>query len=90
MTWLHQAACRHHDTETFWVGLPTLKPGHARLRRHRAENAIAICNSCPVITPCKTDALRAGYFGYVAGGLLPEHQGPHDWLRTLLPDRYAG
>lgn len=86
MSWRDQAACRSCDTETFYVGPPILArhPNRQQQRQHKADQAITICNTCPVIQPCRQDALKAGYWGYIAGGLLPEQQGPHDWINTLI------
>ena len=83
MTWIDNAACRPYGPDTFDIGPPTRKPAVARRRAEKAGHALNICHNCPVLQPCRNDALKAGYWGMVAGGLLPEDQGPHDWIVTL-------
>lgn len=84
MSWRDQAACRTHGPDKFDIGPPTKVKHRAERRSRKANKALAICHTCPALQPCRDDALRAGYWGMVAGGLLPEHQGPRDWIRGLV------
>ena len=83
MSWRDQAACTPYGPDMFDIGPPTDHPNRAKRRAEKAGHALTICQTCPVLEPCRQDALKAGYWGMVAGGLLPEHQGPHDWIITL-------
>lgn len=89
MSWRDQAACTPYGPKTFDIGPPTKQPNAAKRRSEKAGYAVTICHSCPVLKPCRDDALKAGYWGMVAGGLLPEEQGPHDWIATLTGKKQA-
>ena len=84
MSWRDQAACTPYGPDMFDIGPPTDHPNRAKRRAEKAGHALTICQTCPVLEPCRQDALKAGYWGMVAGGLLPENQGPHDWIRGLV------
>ena len=78
MSWWDEAACRENPSLFEIPTTPRSRRSQAAI--DKAEQAIAICNKCPVLEHCRADAKRAGYFGFIAGGLLPEEQGPLDWL----------
>lgn len=78
MSWWDEAACRENP-RLFEIPM-TNKGRRSAAAADRAQQAIAICRQCPALKPCQADAKRAGYWGFIAGGLLPEEQGPLDWL----------
>jgi WhiB family redox-sensing transcriptional regulator len=65
-TWADHAACKGRINLFF----PHSVRDHAE--RAKADKAIAVCNTCPVIDDCRTYALHANERFGVWGGMKPE------------------
>jgi WhiB family redox-sensing transcriptional regulator len=69
--WNHLAACKGRDKE-FCLFLPSKPKAEDRARM---AAAVAICQTCPVMEPCRERAItmpeNARIFGSVVGGLTP-------------------
>lgn len=69
--WRNRAACKNLDAESegfFSIGME-------KQAARAALNAIAVCERCPVIEPCLTEARLHGDCG-VRGGVLRPEPGP--------------
>jgi WhiB family transcriptional regulator, redox-sensing transcriptional regulator len=64
--WEDEARCRTEDARLFF-GPNRFEPKHERLAREAA--AKAICATCPVVAPCRQQALAEGELYGVWGGL---------------------
>ncbi|OKL48208.1 WhiB family transcriptional regulator [Boudabousia liubingyangii] len=71
--WQYEGACREMDTELFFH--PEGERGSTR--RRRAENAKAICATCPVIKECREHALSVREPYGVWGGMTEEERRAH-------------
>ena len=78
MNWRDSAACRGADPEMFF---PIGDTGYAVRQR---EAARAVCDSCPVQTPCLAFAERVGIADGVWGG-LDEADRRHRQVRRTRP-----
>lgn len=68
MSWRSKAACLGHDTELFF---PAGCTGPAQ---EQAEQAVAICRQCPVITQCLDWAVTTGQDDGIWGGLTEDQR----------------
>lgn len=68
--WQHQGLCRDLDNALFFH--PEGERGPRR--RQRDATAVAICQDCPVIAPCREHALRAREPYGVWGGLTEDER----------------
>jgi WhiB family redox-sensing transcriptional regulator len=68
--WRDEAECANYPAD--WWFAPT----HTKHGRQQAEQAIAICNTCPVQTQCRDEAdtnnLQYGIWGGTNNGLTPD------------------
>ncbi|HEY5834054.1 WhiB family transcriptional regulator [Streptomyces sp.] len=70
--WQAQAACRGMDSSVFFS--PPDERGHAR--RQREQQAKAVCEACPVRTPCALFAVATNQPFGVWGGLTESDRNP--------------
>lgn len=70
--WLRRGACRSSDPDLFFPLAPS------PLQEARAK---AVCAGCPVVTECRSYALRAGETEGIWGGLTPAER-----RRTRFPE----
>ena len=68
--WYSQAACRGHDTETFY----RVENARGIQREAREAQAKAVCAGCPVSAPCLDSAMTTGERYGIWGGLSPEER----------------
>lgn len=81
--WQESGACREMDTELFFH--PEGERGSSR--RRRAENAKAICATCPVLKQCRDYALSIAEPYGIWGGMSEEER--REYLITQRAGRTA-
>lgn len=79
--WQLDGACRGEDAELFYH--PDGERGRARLRRE--QRAKEICQSCPVIEPCRRHALECAEPYGIWGGLTENERRMILKRRTYRP-----
>lgn len=64
-----QASCKGKPID-WWIPV-ALRGWTISQWRNACAKALAVCATCPVITPCAADALREGERHSVRGGMVP-------------------
>jgi len=72
--WWEDAACRGMGPELFVDALPHDQWREANFTaetRRRIEEAKQVCGDCPVVGPCRDDAIATNDFSAIRGNLTP-------------------
>ncbi len=75
--WLQDAACTTHDPELWFPrleGVPGVRASYQEERQPQVQEAVAICEACPVRTPCLQLALDNDERWGIFGGLTPSQR----------------
>ena len=67
--WMSEANCRKHDPDLFYPG------DTGRWNVKNVEQALRVCERCPVTMKCLEWALQIGDFHGILGGTTPEMRG---------------
>lgn len=72
-SWQHEAHC--HSVGSYFFFAPDNEQPRAKTAREHA--ALSICATCPVISPCRQHALRAGERHGIWGGTTESQRASH-------------